>query len=76
MTVSPDAAFDRGALATRAADLQQRYNFRFSLPDVLKRRMANPQAEARGGVVITDDFAPVNLYDNVEATKPSPKRKR
>ena len=37
--------------------------FRFPLPAVLKRRMANPQGEAKDGVLITDDFAPVNLYD-------------
>ena len=62
-TVTPDPKFDREALPTRAAELQERYKFRFPLPDVLKRRMANPLGEAKGGVLITDDFAPVNLYD-------------
>jgi spermidine synthase len=73
-TVSTDPKFDRDALATRAAALQQKYNFRFALPDVLKRRMPNPQREANGGVTITDDFAPVNLYDTIDA--PKPKRKK
>ena len=49
-TVTPDPKFDREALPTRAAELQERYKFRFPLPDVLKRRMANPLGEAEGGV--------------------------
>jgi hypothetical protein len=27
--------------------------------------MKNPMAEAAAGVLITDDFAPVNLYDTI-----------
>ena len=73
-TLSADPKFDRNVLATRAAALQERYKFRFPLPDVLKRRIANPQREAKGGVIITDDFAPVNLYDTIDA--PKPKRKK
>jgi spermidine synthase len=73
-TLSADPKFDRSVLATRAATLQERYKFRFALPAVLKRRMQDPQREARGGVTITDDFAPVNLYDTVDA--PKPKRKK
>jgi spermidine synthase len=73
-TLSADPKFDRSVLATRAAALQERYKFRFPLPDVLKRRNPNPQREARGGVTITDDFAPVNLYDTIDA--PKPKRKK
>jgi len=73
-TLSADPNFNRDELATRAAALQQRYNFRFPLPEVLKRRMSNPQREAKGGVTITDDFAPVNLYDTIDA--PKPKRKK
>jgi spermidine synthase len=72
--VSPDPKFDRNVLETRAAALQERYKFRFPLPDVLKRRMPNPKGEARTGVVITDDFAPVNLYDTLGTE--TPKRKR
>jgi spermidine synthase len=73
-TVSADPKFDRNVLATRAVALQQRYNFRYSPLDVLKRRMSDPVAEAKSGVIITDDFAPVNLYDTIDA--PKPKRKR
>ena len=73
-TLSADPKFDRNVLAERATALQARYNFRYPLPDVLKRRIANPQREAKGGVTITDDFAPVNLYDTIDA--PKPKRKK
>ena len=73
-TLSADPKFDRNVLATRAAALQERYKFRFPLPDVLKRRIANPQREAKGGAIITDDFAPVNLYDTIDA--PKAKRKK
>jgi spermidine synthase len=73
-TLSADPKFDRSVLATRAAALQERYKFRFPLPEVLKRRIQNPQREAKGGVTITDDFAPVNLYDTIDA--PKPKRKK
>jgi len=58
-------AADKEALAARAAALQERYNFRFPLPQLLQRRMDNPQAEAAQGVLLTDDFAPVNLYDTI-----------
>jgi predicted membrane-bound spermidine synthase len=63
--VSPDRGFDKEALGARAAALQDRYNFRFPLPQLLSRRMAKPMAEAANGVLITDDFAPVNLYDSI-----------
>ena len=73
-TLSADPKFDRSVLATRAAALQERYKFRYPLPEVIKRRIANPQREAKGGALITDDFAPVNLYDTIDA--PKPKRKK
>ena len=43
---SADPKFDRDVLATRAAALQERYKFRFPLPDVLKRAHAE-SASAR-----------------------------
>ena len=60
---------DKEALETRAAELQERHKFRFPLPDLLQRRMAKPEAEAAGGELITDDFAPVNLYDTLGKDK-------
>jgi spermidine synthase len=67
-------ALDKDTLAQRAAALQERHKFRFALPQLLQRRMENPQSQAEGGVLITDDFAPVNLYDTMG--KDPPKRKK
>lgn len=53
------------ALAKRAAELQSSYSFRVPLPTLLRRRMENSQKEAAGGEIITDDFAPVSLYDTI-----------
>jgi spermidine synthase len=60
-TSAPDPA----TLAVRAIALQERYGFRFPLPDLLKRRLADPLAQAARGDLITDDFAPVNVYDTI-----------
>jgi hypothetical protein len=60
-----NAPIDKETLAQRAATLQERYKFRFPLPDQLARRMENPRAQAVGGELLTDDFAPVNLYDTM-----------
>jgi spermidine synthase len=53
------------AKATRernAAALQGRYDFRFPLPQLLKRRIDNPPPWIAGDI-ITDDFAPADVYD-------------
>jgi spermidine synthase len=73
MTVSVDQNIDHAVLEKRAAALQERYKFRYPLPVILKRRMSNPMTEAKGGVLITDDFAPVNLYDTIRQSKPKRK---
>jgi predicted membrane-bound spermidine synthase len=57
-------------LAARAMDLQERYKFRFPLPQLLERRMQKPLAQVAGGDLLTDDFAPVNLYDSIGRTQP------
>jgi predicted membrane-bound spermidine synthase len=45
-----------------AASLQARYGFRFPLTEILQRRSA-PPASAIGADIITDDFAPADVYD-------------
>jgi spermidine synthase len=50
-------------LAQRAAALQEQYRFRFPLPELLARRTNTKPALK--GELITDDFAPVNLYDTI-----------
>ncbi len=71
--VSASPAPDKDALSARAAELQERHNFRFPLPKLLERRMDKPQSQADGGEIITDDFAPVNLYDTIGRTRPKRK---
>src|SRR5262249_44739517 len=56
---------DKALFEARAAQMQLKYDFRYPLPTLVERRLNNPRAETEGGVVITDDFAPVNLYDTI-----------
>jgi spermidine synthase len=70
---SMSPAPDKEALASRAAALQERYKFRHPLADQLRRRMENPRAQAAQGELITDDFAPVNLYDAIGRERPKRK---
>jgi len=58
---------DDAALARRAAALQQRHNFRFPLPELLARR--TERRPSQKGELLTDDFAPVNLYDTIGERK-------
>ncbi len=57
-------------LVNRTSARQERYKFRHPLPEALKRRMNNPRSQATGGELITDDFAPVNLYDTIGRERP------
>ena len=56
-------------LTQRAATLQAQYHFRYPPGDLIAGRVTDENAE--GGKVLTDDFAPVNLYE----TQPLPKKK-
>ncbi|HEY7664681.1 MAG TPA: fused MFS/spermidine synthase [Xanthobacteraceae bacterium] len=59
-TVSP---LDPKTLEARAATLQQQHGFRFPLPEILRRRLERPLLQAAAGDIITDDFAPADVYD-------------
>ena len=63
IAVGTDSALDKDTLQRRAAALQERHGFRFPLPQILQRRMDQPLAQAASGDVITDDFAPADVYD-------------
>jgi spermidine synthase len=63
IAVATAASADVQTLERRAAALQNQHGFRFSLPDILRWRMDKPQSQAVGGDVITDDFAPADVYD-------------
>ena len=65
--VTAGTAPDAGALAARAATLQEQYKFRFPLPQLLARR--SDKKPAQKGELLTDDFAPVNLYDTIGERK-------
>jgi spermidine synthase len=64
VVVTADPAPDAGTLAQRASALQDRHGFRFALPALLARRAENDNT-TQTGQLLTDDFAPVNLYDTI-----------
>jgi spermidine synthase len=63
IAVATAAPVDAQTLAGRATALQTQHGFRFPLPGILRWRMEKPQSQAAGGDVITDDFAPADVYD-------------
>jgi hypothetical protein len=65
IAVATVSTLDKDRLGQQAAALQAQHGFRFPLPQLLQRRMDNPQARAHmaKGDVITDDFAPADVYD-------------
>jgi spermidine synthase len=62
--VTAEAAPDKTTLAERAKTLQEKFRFRFELPALLARR-AEKSGAMQTGELLTDDFAPVNLYDTM-----------
>ena len=54
-------------LTRRAAALQAQYHFRYPPGDLVAGRVTDENAD--GGQVLTDDFAPVNLYETMPLTK-------
>jgi spermidine synthase len=57
---APSPAPAAGTLMRQATALQQQFHFRYPLPDIVSKRVTKPLAEA--GSVLTDDFAPADLY--------------
>jgi len=57
--VATDAPRTVAAVERRAAELQEKYGFRYALPDVIAQRSA---LDPGAGEVLTDDFAPVDVY--------------
>src|SRR3954464_9059620 len=59
-----EPAPDESTLAARATTMQEKFGFRFRLPELLTNR--NDKAgTSQTGELLTDDFAPVNLYDTI-----------
>ncbi|HEY6993646.1 MAG TPA: fused MFS/spermidine synthase [Xanthobacteraceae bacterium] len=73
IAVATASPLDKGTLERRAAALQEQHGFRFPLPQTLQRRMSNPRSQAETGDVITDDFAPADVYDVIGR---NPRRRR
>ena len=63
IAVATTAPLGKEVLERKAAALQERHRFRFPLPQILQRRMDKPQSQAATGDIITDDFAPADVYD-------------
>jgi spermidine synthase len=61
------------ALSQKAAALQAAHGFRYTLPTLLSRRKTDAKAQTAKGELLTDDFAPVDLYG---ATAPQGTKKR
>jgi spermidine synthase len=62
--VTAEPAPDVEALVARAKSLQDKLGFRFALPALLARRDDRPNT-TQTGELLTDDFAPVNVYDTM-----------
>lgn len=60
---SMTANLDRAVLAQKANQLQARHGFKFALPELMAKRIEPPNTQRTA--VLTDDFAPVNLYDAI-----------
>jgi spermidine synthase len=58
---TPQPGPDQAERTRRAAALQERYAFRFPLPGLLERYLAT--LDVSKGVLLTDDFAPAELYN-------------
>jgi predicted membrane-bound spermidine synthase len=63
IAVASITPLDRETLERKAAALQERHRFRFALPQILERRLGKPELQAAKGEIITDDFAPADVYD-------------
>jgi len=59
-----DAPPDASALDARGKALQDKHGFRFPLAALLARRV-DKERTTQTGEMLTDDFAPVNLYDTM-----------
>ena len=64
VVVTGEAPPETEALEARGKALQEKYGFRFPLPALLARRTDRDRT-TQTGELLTDDFAPVNLYDTI-----------
>jgi predicted membrane-bound spermidine synthase len=62
--VTAEPAPDPATLGDRATALQEKFGFRYTLPSLLARRDDNYNVR-QTGELLTDDFAPVSIYDTI-----------
>jgi spermidine synthase len=67
ITVGTLKPVDRETVARRATELQEKYKFRFPLPQLVAKPLASVDTSA--GVMLTDDFAPADLYNAQRSTQ-------
>jgi spermidine synthase len=61
VVATPTPAPSMETLTRRAVALQGQHHFRYPLPGLVTKRVANPNAA--NGELLTDDFSPVSLYE-------------
>ncbi len=62
ITVATDAEPTPEILLQRATAMQEQFKFRYPLPKMIEKRIADVKSQTKRGEIITDDFAPVDLY--------------
>lgn len=70
--VATDETPNLETLTQRASARQSNHGFRYALPALLAKRKTDARAQTAKGELITDDFAPVDLYGASDA----PEKKR
>jgi spermidine synthase len=65
VVATPQARPDPDALIKRAATLQTQHHFQYPLSELVANRV--PARSNDDGDLLTDDFAPVNLYETTPA---------
>ena len=58
---------ERDWVVARAAELQEKYKFRFPLPALIAKPLDT--IDTAQGVMLTDDFAPADLYNALRSTQ-------
>jgi len=61
ITVDTLKPLDPEAVVRRATEMQEKHKFRFPLPDLIAHPLAT--VDTAQGVMLTDDFAPADLYN-------------
>jgi spermidine synthase len=68
VVATADPPPDNATLSGRAAALQHTFGFRYRLPELFAGR-SDTAGTSQTGELLTDDFAPVNLYDTIGAQR-------